>query len=442
MKLTDFEKYYQKQVSNHSSDLDTESLWDALEPQLEKPEKKRRFIFWIVGVGMLTFFSFALYQFLDLEIFEKKIIVLEEQNAPEVNESRNTPISAKNDNQIAEEEPLVTDLEIEKPKTINQQEVLKTEIFSKENVVAPFGNTIIQNSTQNTFVATDSKIIESASIDLRMPDSSFSILIIDKIAHLETEEKPIDLPKIEVLKPKSKWHYLVGTNIGYAQSSRKISAKTDDAEPFLQKRKNTETVLELLSTGIDLELKNQNNWSILLGISGNQLTERFDFEDEFSVNGIVTDTTEITYRENGDILASQGSVVQTTDIYQLRKVYNTFRWLETKAGVGYARQFRRFELGVAGGALIGFGLNTNGVVLAENGGYQDLKESGSSIYKSNLGWGVFSNINIKYHFSSKWQIFTGAEFKNYQNSFTKSDYPLAIKYSTSGLKVGVQYRLK
>ena len=442
MKLTDFEKYYKRQVSDHSSDLDTESLWDALEPQLEKPEKKRRFILWIVGVGMLVFFGFVLCQFLDLEVVEKEVIALEEEKNPEVNESSNAPVSIENDIEIRNEEPTVADLEIEKPKNINHQEELKTDVFSQENVVAPFGNTIIHNSIQTIFVATDSKIVESTSTDFRVLDTSFSLLIIDKIAHLETEEKHINLPKIEVLKSNNKWHLLTGANVGYAQPNRIMSAKTDDAEPFFQKRKNTETVLELLSTGIDLELKNHNNWSILFGISGNQLTERFDFEDEFSVNGIVTDTTEITYRENGDILASQGSVVQTTNIFQLRKVYNTFRWLEAKAGVGYARQFRRIELGVNGGALIGFGLKTNGVVLAENGGYLDLKENGSSIYKSNPGWGVFSNLNIKYHLSPKWRIYSGAEIKRYQNSFTKSDSPLTIEYSTVGLKLGFQYRLR
>ena len=446
MKWTGFEKYYKKKVSNHSSDLDTEALWDILEPQLEKPKKNRRFIFWVWGFGMLMFGSFVGYQFLKTETLHiEAVAVVEGNKVASLDDSKEIQIPTEpkepfqknrstTNTEITKNETLYSSIENhaienEPSKLTKEITILSAQSFSNPStlVVEPNKKGNIEN------VALESNVPISLLLPLGLKSSGF--------LNVELQEH-FDLPKIEVLKPKKKGHWFLSANFGYAKPYRSMFSNTDDAEPFLQKRKDSETGLEVLSSGIEIEYRNQKNWMLVFGISGNQLTERFDFENEFSVTGNITDTTEIIYRENGDILASQGSVVETTDIYQLRKVYNTFRWLETKMGGGYVRQLRRFEIGISGGVLVGFGIKTNGTILDENTGYLDLSQNDLLAYKTNYVWGLFSDLRLQYRLSPKWVISTDLEFKNYQNSFTHRKYPLVIKYRTEGLKIGVQYQFR
>ncbi len=53
MNLSDNEKYLKDLLGDGEQELDTNLVWEAVEPRLKKKRKRRFIIWWFFGVGIL-----------------------------------------------------------------------------------------------------------------------------------------------------------------------------------------------------------------------------------------------------------------------------------------------------------------------------------------------------------------------------------------------------
>jgi hypothetical protein len=457
MRLNKFEKYISEKIDEYPSQLDTESLWDTLESDLDKKKKRRRFIiFWmlflIAVIGFLIFCKFQTDQnqsntpATEISTINNLKSSVDENTSSVRNQNQN---ENENENQNGNENQSATHIiEFRNSELLKKQELSQVfqgnnevnrnasgqaessinnvvSLESMINSVEINPNTIAKN--ENTRMMRSNDLEKIAFLDL----APFNFLNRDK--DLSTQK---NVPKIKSVK---NWSLFIAPNFGVYHTDRKITQKNASGAVLKDLRIGSERTLETISLGIGLELKNRNNFFFSGGINFNQITEQFnDQRSEFTSEEIEI-VTEINYLSTGERQEVMGTFDQSHEIISTKKVYNTLRWTEFNVGGGYYFTNKRWTIGASGGLLWGMMLNAEGKMLDTENDIIEIENSG--IYKSNLGLGAFANLEVGYALQPRLKLSAQLGYKRMSSSFTTEDYPLEIAYQWFGAAIGLRYKI-
>ncbi|MEO1259564.1 MAG: hypothetical protein AAFZ15_12235 [Bacteroidota bacterium] len=456
MRLNRFEKYISNKVDEYPSALDTESLWMTLESDLEKKKKRRLAIILLLFLSALAIGYLIRNNFQTAQVEPAVPNTMAMENTEATN--KDFQISSQNTNQTENENELtvlnpdskksafskktmtenkkktVPSIIKEKNKTVDQKETLiKHSTYSNSNTNS--AKTITKPVAENDVNELKNQITKIEDID------KINLLDLTEINSVKKENELIINKNSLKIKPVKNWSLYISPSVGAHFTVRNISPKNENGETLKLLRNGAEKTLETLSMGIELELRNKNNFFLSGGINFNQMTERFnDQRSDFTIENIEI-IKEINYLSNGERQEIIGMFEQSQEIISTTKIYNTLRWTEFNFGGGYYFTEKRWSLGASAGLLWGTMLNAEGKTLDAENNIVEIKNQSPAIYKNNLGLGAYANIEVSYALHPRWGISTQFGYKNMPASFTTENYPVEIKYQWIGASVGLRYKI-
>lgn len=471
MSLRKFENHIRQSVEEHQSPLDTDALWEALEPQLEEPAPTRRVPFWIFWlIGALVLIPVAIYvltpsaerngdqevtlSFLPNEMGDNP---KEDSIYPNSNEIpkpiSNTSISITSVNELNSSstispEPIpnrsqLRGATITRAENANLNHIIR---FEEESFIDQVLEKVPDRSIQKNDERSLSNAPIPARIDLeisqRKPLEVFNSLVISPLPLLDfsKEEEWTNSNKIQPVK-QSLWNPQLGLSLTAMTNFRSLDAP-DEFASYKQRRNDTERSLETIGFGIDFRSQHRKGWLWEVGIQGMQMTERFN---RFSVGPE-------TYVEENALVGLEihnpqdtnfiyGQRIRTRTIITTEEVFNTYRWLEGNVGIGYVKPIGKIQVGINGGLLYGVGLKMEGRIFAAEDGFLDLNEAQSSQFRSNFGLGFYGGLSVMYPIHPNWSIGSQVLWKGYTRGINQEVNPITQRHSWAGMKLGLYMNL-
>lgn len=342
----------------------------------------------------------------------------------------------------------------ESPDNINQGAY----ISSKPNIVSK--NTVIftQNNAGNP--ATD--LVESSlSLEEQIPDyishhasgntirmsnlSNFNQLgMVNKQLSANAHDKKFKAIIIcPTIRGKSSsfntdWGMEVFASPDYAfKSVSNINA----SQQYLNSKDSSEQMQVGYSAGIRLVKPLNDHFLLKTGLQYSQINQKFVYrsENEIKVTTVITARTII--RSPGDtILVSDTSVLQTIG-YSVKNVKNRYRSIDIPLTLGYEFGNDDLRVGINAGVIFNVSSWYQGEML--DTAYQpvSINKASNSLYKTNIGMGLYSSISIQKRISENTHLFFEPYFRYNLKNMTSDLSPYTQRFQVGGLAIGLRFNM-
>ena len=486
MKWSLFKNKVKDDLSAHRSEVEVDALWSAIEPQVDAinhaKRKKRRGFIWLLFAGVLLAGGTAGYFFLGNTNDIENVIV--ENHFKE----KNDEINNKN---LAEEKPkekitetstienktteINEQLIVSENKTVRQSNLTdkgsgaeriknKTGIiaenklnknnegindFEKKEIVLTndFINAISENDAETFLKNKPKKINQRTKVfsvpylpakKLELPDvlpPSIKVSESKGAANVLAEEntEPGGLPE-KPLKQK-KIQFSVGLNGGISYADRNLGGRATDSIGLLGLREIYEKQLETSHLGVQFAVEHKSGLSFTTGLQYTRMVELYERNEVVEVVDSIFGVAYYAVLPNNDTTAVMGVVPHTTISTLEKRYYNKYRMLDIPLLVGYRRVMNDWSLGAQAGVFANISINTEGRVLKNEIGEEELKE----IIKSNIGLSYYAGFSVGYLLNENIEISVSPYGRYFSKSFTKDDYGLSQKYFLVGLDARFRY---
>lgn len=281
-------------------------------------------------------------------------------------------------------------------------------------------------------------------------DTGSRASILNKIALIKAELLPRSddaqslTPLAVMMPPKRKnkrksddyFDMRIGIHGGLAAISRNLEATDASLESYRQLRDNTESMLEAVSYGLDLQVAHASGFSIQLGFNNVQINERFDSEH------MTIDTTvlnDVIYRVV-NLMSDTVDIYGDVSVYDFTKttyeIYNQHQLIELPILLGYAHSFSKWRLGMQAGVLANIKVKSSGRIFDEMG--QVIQLTNENPYTTKLDFGLQVGLSIERELSEHISIRLAPVVKKYPD-IMKSGSNLSNKYTLFGAQMGAVY---
>ncbi len=260
---------------------------------------------------------------------------------------------------------------------------------------------------------------------------------------LMTEEKfPELLPP--TIKPKKKPSPLsIGFHFGYGFAKKQLKARTSDQEStaYLELRKDSETAMQVLSSGFDLAYQFKSGFYAKAGLQFEQITERFDYS-KITTTPFFNDTATyaLYYNMNGSIEKDSGTESMSVRT-QTRKIYNRYRTVDLPFSIGYQPITKKnLNWFVETGVSVNLSFLPRGEILDyDEADRIDL--SSTSYLKKNIGLSLTAGVGLSYRLTKDVSIWMSPKFRLPLTEITIQEYLLEQQFLRGVVEVGVRLRL-
>ncbi len=462
-------------LHNHTSDVDVDGLWAAIEPSVDainaSNKKKRRGVFWWLFAGLLVtggLGAFLLSEFgkENRKPSENLEIVVESWKNQE--QSHETAIQSAVDNNRK------TDSKRIESKSRQNENELKVQENKSENTDA---TQLLLNKEEykklQSFLGINdepkAEIKHTPDSQIAVPDKSQVLLFIQNLNQLDLKsvkrtEDPWPVPRDYNQKLAERLtmhaHNLTDEDLGIKkepyssygrdkmrisaafQSSisltdRKLEAKEAQYLNLLSLRESSERNLETVQLGLRLNLHLKSGLEFGSGINFTQINERFDYRNSTttidSINGIQAYSITL----EGDTIPVYGPVPHIVDTLIRKKYFNKYQLLEVPVLVGFRFKAQKTIFGIQAGTFINLSMTPKGRILETETG--DIDINNSNIFKTNIGLSYYLGVSIEHPFNDNISAYVSPFMRYFPNDFTNSDYGLRQKYALYGIDVGVRY---
>ena len=219
-------------------------------------------------------------------------------------------------------------------------------------------------------------------------------------------------------------------------SMRSLTARTESAIPYAQKRAGAESFTGSGSLGIRVSYVTKKGIGIRSGLNYSKINERFEY-----FNGYDTTWT-IGYDQNHN-------PIDTTFKYNARILtkHNKYKFTDIPVLLTYEVNLSDFVLSFNGG--LGFNISTQSTGQVYSNDQMSLldlssavNESGSEkIYKSKVGMSIIGGFGLNYKINRRIMLLVEPSMRYYLSPITSDSYVLKQKYLQLGILTGFRYRL-
>lgn len=484
MQLNEFEKHIASNINDYQSKIDTGSLWDTLEADLDQKKKKRRGIILLITlvslftIGYLGWSSYFGESYEDsnstsisveeaipskseqslvdplLNENEKSNIIVNENSEAIKNtstkevavkattSSRKTKTTTSKTSSVSIKSAITADVQLSPiSEVVKSQQVTSSKFTNQLSV--PSSHLDRQSAFNNIEQDSQQKLTSNInSVDTQGKNlKSLYQLDFIQVDLLEWEKTKVILEKRPSSLPVKQWRMSVSPQFGIYYTDRTIITNNFNGENLIDYRNNSEQALETMSVGLGAELQHKSNFYISGGAHLKQLTERFNGQtNQVNIESIQY-IQEKNFLANGVVEEISGTFDQRQETIRTVNNFNTLRWVELTIGGGYRFTKNRWQLGAGTGLMWGTMFNVKGKIFDVNRNIVNIENQLSNIYKSDLGLGGFVHLDLRYILNNRVSLSTQLGSKFYANSFTESSYPLDINYQWWGGTVGLSYHI-
>ncbi len=453
MQFEDMEKGFKSRLKETVPAWDKMKNWDAIEAQLPKPEKKRKWWFFLLPSLSIVLIVLAIGWKLDLFGFKNANIsqvstVVESQltpdNFPGISSSRkiktieksNTTTNTKNTQKTLKGDRSAQEVTIEKTSAKNLLEGSKNDSNREMNIAAASisasdqpslsGNTNYErnnidtaNNSQQELVA----LLPTKSFDLNSTTRKLSPKkVINNVADLNKKYLP----------------WTIGAFGNLSLPSRKFSTNSNEIKLYLDNRDELETMLHSWETGILINKYLTPDLFVSSGIGFQKITERFDWENiNISTTPLLSDSA--YYYLDG--LNNKSYVADTVNavVTETRRVknYNSHTFINIPVFLGYDKNIGQFSIEASGGPVLQFYRGFEGRLVDENENFTTGEElMAQGVYQSKVGFSLQANLGISRSIGKFGRIHTGIQYRYGLLSLTDASAGYEQRYNSLGLHVG------
>lgn len=215
---------------------------------------------------------------------------------------------------------------------------------------------------------------------------------------------------------------------------RSLSAASPDYQGYADLRNASEQFLSAHSAALRLSLISASGITLKSGIQVSTYTESF-----------LQSRTELVAVPN-PIRNANGQVVGMDTLFQNRSYQwttkNRFHTIDIPLLVGYEFALGRLNVGLNGGALLNMAFNQQGTFLGPDGktvlDFSSNRPDSYPAFKNRLGVGWYGSTQLSFPISPSLRVLAEPYFSIFPRSYTNADYPVAQRYHTMGLFIGVR----
>ena len=458
MDMHHFEDRIKNAFKHHRAEVDTDAIWENIEPQLKK-KKKRRGIIWFfaaLGLGLGLFFWRA------------------NPGEQPGRQGGLLPENVKKSGGVASA--------LNRPATANKEiEVVENQHAGVKDY-APYANQLVSGNdlqpgkTEHT--APTARTPQGCNLPaIVIPDFPVSALLPtlwpDAVAEQDSVPKSRVLPKSEEEKKERKfsigdpeegeklkkdrkkhrkrsaWEHHFTVQGGPAFGLRHLG-KGEATTEYRNTRRETENSLEAFTAAMFYSTTTRNGLILKTGLEYRQINEKFHLkykkEEIEQRNGVLVQLVD----SDGNVIDETVGLKPVTKItVYSNKSYNHYRFLNVPIGLGYRKDLnRKHGVEISGGVDMNLFFRAKATM---GGGEQDqpvtyqYSEHGNSsyykVFRHTTGWGIWGSYAYDWQATDRlrWQLSATAQmpFK----PVTNTEFTVAQRYFNMGVQAGVVYRL-
>jgi len=476
-----FDQFVQDKLYNHSGTVSPE-LWNRIKPEEDEDKK---YFFFLPRAGMvaasilLLIIAGSVSAYLYYQKFQSPANPIENSNQKNNNQgnsngNKNNTIEVKEEDQTNQPtESSLTPTENESNKneiqgsksvdndmpnssnhktnitaeSMNNGSSLSFGILKKQSQNIQFNNT---NSSSETLKPSSNLIEDELNyIATQKFDASLISFRNKNLRYLSTEKQiannnHVNNIKNVVICPTDRkmrnpdWDLEIYASPDYAFKT--VSSNTASQE-YMNTKDSSEKSKLGYTVGFRIIKPINDHLLFKTGLQYSQINENFIYTSE---NEIKT-TTVVTVR---NIILANGNTVTVSDTSILQQigfknntVKNSFRSLDIPVLIGYQFGNDDLRIGINAGLIFNLSSSFKGVVLDSSLSPKPFSKETNSVYKNNIGVGIYTGISITKRLTYNTSIFAEPYFRyNLSNSTT----PLSTfnqRFSIGGLTVGLRLNL-
>lgn len=467
------EKNIQDSFDNFHPELNTDEIWENIEPRLKKKKKRRFFILWFLlgGLGLLLlFFSQK----------KKETFITEKQES--VIHSNDAGVKATKNDEISDVVPTKKDQKNEEvldeinPKKEAYQSGLETEQKKASSTMRskklPTNTSVQQQMDEGEGMST----ISNHSIEKVAPNAlqthdekdawiekiSTKNLLDIVLESMETEadnSKQTSSKKAKTKNKKSKkkksrkksskkWQAYAQIAVAPVFSLGGLSEKSSfsGSSALLTNRKETESYVDAFSAQYHLHVKNKKGFLIVGGLEYLQIDEKFYTKKmDVQVENIVG-TVGIVENAQGLVTETiEGPKIRTTTKIIEQKIYNNYYYVNMPLGIGKVWEKRNSAFKLLGGVQTHLYFHFDGTILDEQSNPIEITNRNSYSYRNTfnekIGLSAWLSGEYSRPINARLSWLLAPKIRIPISSITQKDYPLAQRQYSFHLNLGINYLL-
>lgn len=223
--------------------------------------------------------------------------------------------------------------------------------------------------------------------------------------------------------------------------SFKSVSNVSASQQYLDKKDSSEQMQIGYSTGFRLVKPLNEHILLKTGLQYSQMNQKFTYRNENEVKTTTVITTRTIIRSPGDtVIVSDTSTLQQIG-YSVKTIHNRYRSIDIPFTVGY--QFGNDDLSIGLNAGVIFNVSSwyQGEILDTSLASVPISKVSNSIYKSNIGLGLYSSISVLKRINENTQLFFEPYFRYNLSNMTNSQSPYNQRFQVGGLAIGLRFSL-
>lgn len=492
MKNNRLDKNIKEIFDGFQPEIDTDSVWENIEPKLKKKKKNRFFFFWLLlGAGFLFWF-FGLKNQNQIpkttsEVIENQSVTAkntldipkETVDAPieivteteEIVESSTASINSKAVTTMAtkrrnSEWYAQTFERYDEPFSNNQNILLGDEHISKTNNTAPSSTPTNIKIEEEILISKTKKSTQSKEVNQENPTEhlksnkkSIDDSVVDKKAMAESSSKKKSTnKKSKNKKSKKKKKKKKRKRIARVQNSkwrpylqlfgapeynlRSLKYNGEGTSQLRNQRKETESQLLSFSLGGNFQIVHKNGFVFFAGMELRNIDEKFQQTTRTERQGLENGIISYTVNSVGDTIdVAYGLKLKKTVTETTETEYNNLIFLNVPIGFGYGKIGRQYGWKILGGFNYNLGYEINAKYLDASGNLRRYDNKPSDLFKKSFKPRADLNLWTSAEFFRKingnihWMIAPKIEVPT--RGLTDLEvYPLSQRYYNFSLKTG------
>ena len=213
------------------------------------------------------------------------------------------------------------------------------------------------------------------------------------------------------------------------------------SQQYLDKKDSSEQMQIGYSAGFRLVKPLNEHILLKTGLQYSQMNQKFTYRNENELKTTTVITTRTIIRSPGDtVIVSDTSTLQQIG-YSVKTIHNHFRSIDIPLTVGYQFGNDDLSIGLNAGVILNVSSWYQGEILDTSLAPVPISKVSSSIYKSNIGLGLYSSISVLKRINENTQLFFEPYFRYNLSNMTNSQSPYNQKFQVGGLAIGLRFSL-
>jgi hypothetical protein len=233
---------------------------------------------------------------------------------------------------------------------------------------------------------------------------------------------------------------------GGAQYPIKTFTYGTEYKGLVQKRKDSETILEGTSIGAFIGFSLKGGLSIEGGAEYNSINERFDWQK--TVRDTIGQTVVLSYLLNapGDTTRFSDTAYVVRNTIDSRKIYNHYRSIYLPISVGYEFKNKgKWKPYIKGGIALNLRFRQKAEIYDLSGvptSYESNTSPAANYpFKTKLSIAPFVNIGTSFLLTPRMELFGELRYFHHSKKITNDSYPIGQGYKLLGANLGVRFRM-